>query len=94
MNIYEVIKKPLITEKSTIEKDTKGIVAFQVHRDANKFEIKEAVETLFKVKVVSVNTAVVSGKVKRHGRHIGKRSNWKKAFITLKEGSSIEFFEA
>jgi large subunit ribosomal protein L23 len=93
MNIYDVIKKPLITEKSTTEKDLKGIVAFQVHKDANKHEIKEAVESLFKVKVENVNTVVLAGKIKRHGRHFGKRTNWKKAYVTLKEGSTIEFFE-
>jgi large subunit ribosomal protein L23 len=93
MNIYDVIKKPLITEKTTIEKDSKGIVAFQVHRDANKLEIKEAAEKLFKVEVVEVRTVNVAGKVKRVGKNFGKRSNWKKAYVTLKEGSSVDFFE-
>jgi large subunit ribosomal protein L23 len=93
MNIYDVIKKPLITEKTTIEKDSKGIVAFQVHRDANKLEIKEAAEKLFKVEVVDVRTVNVAGKVKRVGKNFGKRSNWKKAYVTLKEGSSVDFFE-
>jgi len=93
MNIYDVIKKPLITEKTTIEKDSKGIVAFQVHRDANKLEIKEAAEKLFKVEVVEVRTVNVAGKVKRVGKSFGKRSNWKKAYVTLKEGSSVDFFE-
>lgn len=93
MNIYDVIKKPLITEKTTIEKENKGIVAFQVHRDANKLEIKEAAEKLFKVEVVDVRTVNVAGKVKRVGKSIGKRSNWKKAYVTLKEGSSVDFFE-
>ncbi|MRR56729.1 MAG: 50S ribosomal protein L23 [Deltaproteobacteria bacterium] len=93
MNIYDVIQKPLISEKTTIEKESKGIVAFQVHRDANKLEIKEAVEKLFKVDVVGVNTITVAGKVKRFGRHHGKRSNWKKAYVTLKEGSKVDFFE-
>jgi len=93
MNIYDVIQKPLISEKTTIEKESKGIVAFQVHRDANKLEIKEAVEKLFKVDVLDVNTITVAGKVKRFGRHHGKRSNWKKAYVTLKEGSKVDFFE-
>jgi large subunit ribosomal protein L23 len=93
MNIYDVIQKPLITEKSTVEKDSRGIVAFQVHRDANKLEIKEAVEKLFKIKVVDVNTINVAGKAKRFGKHFGKRSNWKKAYVTLKQGSSVDFFE-
>ncbi len=93
MNIYDVIKKPLITEKTTTEKDARNVVAFVVHRDANKIEIKESVEKLFKVEVTAVKTATVAGKVKRVGRTVGKRSNWKKAYVTLKEGSSVDFFE-
>jgi large subunit ribosomal protein L23 len=93
MNIYDVIKKPLVTEKTTIEKDAKNVVAFVVHRDANKIEIKESVEKLFKVQVESVKTATIAGKVKRAGRQVGKRANWKKAYVTLKEGSSVDFFE-
>jgi len=93
MNIYDVIKKPLITEKTTAEKDARNVVAFVVDRDANKIEIKESVEKLFKVKVASVKTATVAGKVKRVGRNVGKRSNWKKAYVTLQEGSSVDFFE-
>lgn len=94
MNIYDVIKKPLITEKTTIEKDVKRIIALQVHIDANKLEIKAAVEKLFKVNVKNVNTSNVAGKIKRVGKHFGKRSNWKKAYVTLTEGSSVDFFEA
>lgn len=93
MNIYDVIKKPLVTEKTTIEKDARNIIAFEVNRAANKIEIKEAVEKLFKVEVTAVKTVTVAGKVKRVGRNIGKRSNWKKAYVTLKEGSSVDFFE-
>jgi len=93
MNIYDVIKKPLVTEKSTIAKDTNNVVAFVVNRDANKIEIKGAAEKLFNVKVDSVRTANVAGKVKRAGKSVGKRSNWKKAFVTLQEGSNIDFFE-
>ncbi len=93
MNIYDVIKKPLITEKTTAEKDARNVVAFVVHRDANKIEIKESVEKLFKVEVTAVKTATVAGKVKRVGRQVGKRSNWKKAYVTLKEGCSVDFFE-
>jgi large subunit ribosomal protein L23 len=93
MNMYDVIKKPLVTEKTTIEKDAKNVVAFVVHRDANKIEIKESVEKLFKVQVESVKTATIAGKVKRAGRQVGKRANWKKAYVTLKEGSSVDFFE-
>jgi len=93
MNIYDVIKKPLVTEKTTLEKDARNIIAFEVNRDANKIEIKDAVEKLFNVEVSTVKTINVPGKVKRFGRNIGKRSNWKKAYVTLKEGSNVDFFE-
>ena len=93
MNIYDVIKKPLITEKTTTEKDARNIIAFVVHRDANKIEIKESVEKLFKAEVIAVKTAMVAGKVKRVGKQLGKRANWKKAYVTLKEGSNVDFFE-
>jgi len=93
MNIFDVIKKPLVTEKTTLEKDAKNIISFAVNSDANKIEIKEAVEKFFKVEVVNVNTINVAGKNKRVGRKIGKRSNWKKAYVTLKEGSTVDFFE-
>jgi large subunit ribosomal protein L23 len=93
MNIYEVIKRPLVTEKTTLEKDAKNIIAFEIDRDANKIEVKEAVETIFKVEVVEVNTINIAGKKKRVGKNIGKRSNWKKAYVTLKEGSKVDFFE-
>lgn len=93
MNIYDVIEKPLVTEKTSLEKDANNVVAFVVNRDANKIEIKEAVEKFFKVDVEAVKTVNVAGKVKRFGRHVGKRSNWKKAYVTLKEGSNVDFFE-
>ena len=93
MIIYDVIKKPLVTEKSATEKDAHNVVAFVVDRDANKIEIKQSVEKLFKVAVSSVKTVNVAGKTKRVGKNIGKRSNWKKAYVTLKEGSNIDFFE-
>lgn len=93
MIIYDVIKKPLITEKATLAKDNQNVVAFVVNRDANKIEIKEAAEKLFKVEVSAVRTINVAGKVKRAGKSVGKRSNWKKAYVTLKEGSNVDFFE-
>jgi large subunit ribosomal protein L23 len=93
MNLYDVIKKPLLTEKTTLEKDNKNVVSFVVASDANKIEIKEAVQQLFKVEVTRVHTVVVPGKFKRVGKTSGKRSNWKKAYVTLKEGSNIDFFE-
>lgn len=93
MNIYDVIKKPLITEKTTLQKDEKNVVAVVVNNDANKIQIKQAAEKLFKVEVNGVRTVNMAGKVKRTGRNIGKRSNWKKAYISLSEGSTIDFFE-
>jgi large subunit ribosomal protein L23 len=94
MNIYDVIKKPLVTEKTTVEKDEKNVIAFVVNGAANKIEIKAAVEQLFNAQVASVNTVKVAGKTKRTNRGMGKRSNWKKAYVTLKEGSNVDFFEA
>ncbi len=93
MNIYDVIKKPLITEKTTLEKDSKNVVAVVVNSYANKIQIKHAAEKLFKVDVKAVRTINMAGKVKRTGKNIGKRSNWKKAYISLNVGSNIDFFE-
>jgi large subunit ribosomal protein L23 len=93
MNIYQVIKKPFVTEKSTLAKDDHNVVAFIVNRDANKIEIKTATEQLFNVKVAGVRTVTVAGKMKRFGKTMGKRSNWKKAYVTLQEGSNVDFFE-
>jgi large subunit ribosomal protein L23 len=93
MNIYDVIKKPLITEKTTVEKDERNVIAFVVNRAANKIEIKAAVKQLFNAEVASVNTVNVAGKTKRSAKGMGKRSNWKKAYVTLKEGSNVDFFE-
>jgi large subunit ribosomal protein L23 len=93
MNIFDVIKKPLVTEKSTLEKDIRNVMAVVVNSSANKIQIKEAAEKLFKVEVKSVRTVNVAGKIKRMGKTIGKRSNWKKAYVTLREGSNIDFFE-
>lgn len=93
MNIYSVIKKPHVTEKTSLGSDENNTVAVVVDRDANKIEIKQAVEALFKVKVDAVRTVNVAGKVKRFGRNFGKKSNWKKAYVTLEKGQSIDFFE-
>ena len=89
----KIIVRPLITEKSTQQKEGNNQYVFEVHRDANKIEIQSAVERLFKVKVSQVRTSNVLGKVKRVGRKYGKRQDWKKATVTLKEGDRIEFFE-
>lgn len=88
-----IILRPLITEKTTQQKEDNHQYVFEVHRDANKIEIKSAVEQLFKVRVIKVRTINVLGKVKRLGRKYGKRPDWKKAIVTLKEGDRIEFFE-
>jgi large subunit ribosomal protein L23 len=94
MNVNDVIQAPLITEKATILKDDHHTVCFRVAASANKTEIKTAVEKLFGVKVASVRTIRMDGKLKRYGRFEGKRANWKKAFVTLREGEQmIEFFE-
>ncbi len=93
MDQYRIIRRPIITEKGTILKDENNQVVFEVARDANKSEIKKAVETLFKVSVVSVRTQNRPGKRKRMGRTLGRRRNWKKAIITLKQGSRVDFFE-
>jgi large subunit ribosomal protein L23 len=92
---HQVIVAPLITEKSTLLKERKGILAFRVDRRANKVEIRQAVEKLFKVKVASVRTQNVHGKEKRVGRFVGRRPDWKKAYVTLKPGEKpVEYFEA
>jgi large subunit ribosomal protein L23 len=93
MNIYSVIKKPHVTEKTSLGADASNTVSVVVDKDANKIEIKQAMESLFKVKVADVRTVTVAGKVKRSGKTSGKRSNWKKAYVTLQEGQSIDFFE-
>ena len=93
MNIYSVIKKPHVTEKSSLGSDSTNTVSLVVDREANKIEIKQAVETLFKVQVSDVRTVNVAGKMKRFGKTTAKRSNWKKAYVTLQEGQSIDFFE-
>jgi len=90
--LHQILKRPLITEKSSQQKELANVVAFEVARDANKIEIKQAVEKAFDVKVDCVNTVLVAGKVKRVGRNIGKRGNWKKAYVTLAEGHDIDLF--
>jgi len=90
--LHQIIKKPLITEKTSFQKEEGRVVAFEVALDSNKIEIKQAVEKAFDVKVTNVNTVLMAGKVKRVGLRFGKRSNWKKAYVTLAEGSNIDFF--
>lgn len=93
MTPYEIIKRPLITEKSTIQKEASNQVCFEVDRKANRIEIRQAVEKLFNVKVADVRTLQVKGKIKRRGRIVGKRKDWKKANVKLMPGERIEFFE-
>ena len=89
----KIIRRPWITEKSTRQKEEGGQYVFEVHRDANKIEIQSAIERAFKVKVLQVRTSNVMGKMKRLGKRYGKRPDWKKAIITLREGDRIDFFE-
>ena len=90
---HQIIRRPLVTEKSTQQKEKGNQYAFEVDPKANKIEIQSAVERLFKVTVFQVRTCGVMGKVKRLGRKSGKRPDWKKAIVTLKEGDRIDFFE-
>jgi large subunit ribosomal protein L23 len=89
--LHQIIKRPLITEKSNLLREAGQTVTFEVARDANKIEIKQAIEQAFKVKVGDVRTMVTAGKAKRVGRTVGKRSKVKKAYVTLAEGT-IDFF--
>lgn len=90
---YRIIRRPIITEKGTTLKDANNQVVFEVELGANKPQIRKAVEKIFKVTVLSVQTQNRSGKRKRLGRTMGRRKNWKKAIVTLKEGDRVEFFE-
>ena len=93
-NLYDVIRRPLITEKSNVLKETQATLCFEVHRDATKPEIKKAVESFFNVKVANVRVANVHGKVKRQGRYSGRRPDWKKAYVVLAAGEKmVEFFD-
>jgi large subunit ribosomal protein L23 len=93
MNPYVIIKRPLITEKTSQGKEAKNAYAFRVDRRANKIEIKQAIEQIFKVKVNQVNVATLPGKSRRFGMHIKSKQPWKKAVVTLKPGDRIEIYE-
>jgi len=93
VDIYQVIREPHITEKANIQKSETNQVTFNVHRGANKIEIRKAVETLLKTKVLDVRTMNVRGKHRRMGKTMGRRPHWKKAIVRLAPGQSIEFFE-
>lgn len=92
MELWEVLRKPIVTEKSTVLQEQNKYV-FAVATDANKAQIKQAVEKAFDVTVKSVNVMSVHGKMRRIGRHAGHQSDWKKAVVTLLPGQKIEFFE-
>lgn len=93
MELHSIIKRPLVTEKSTSARDEANTYIFEVDKRANKIEIGNAVEKIFKVKVVDVRTMNMNGKKKRMGRILGQKSDWKKAIVTLAEGNTIEIFE-
>lgn len=93
MIAIDIIRRPLITEKTTIQKDELNQVSFEVAPKANRVEIKRAVEDVFNVRVAAVRTMQVSGKLKRRGRILGRRRSWKKAVVKLMPGERIEFFE-
>ena len=90
---YDIIKRPVITEKTNIQKEISNQVTFEVDRRANRIEIQRAIENIFNVRVAGVRTMQVKGKVKQRGRILGKRRDWKKAIVTLRPGERIDFFE-
>lgn len=93
MNIKDIIRKPIITEKATFMKTNHNVYVFEVERKCNKIEIKKAVEDFFKVTVTDVRTYITHGKTRTRGRFSGRRPDWKRAIVQLKDGDTIEFFE-
>ncbi|MFZ5563359.1 MAG: 50S ribosomal protein L23 [Thermodesulfobacteriota bacterium] len=93
MVFHDLIRRPLTTEKTTLQKESANQVTFEVDKRANRVEIKQAVEKVFNTKVAEVHTLTVKGKKKRMGRHLGKRRDWKKAVVKLMPGERIDFFE-
>ena len=91
--LRDILRRPLITEKSAYQMNLENTYLFEVGLEANKLQIKDAVERYFGVEVSDVRTLIARGKSKRFGRHTGKRSNWKKAYVKLAEGHSLNFFE-
>jgi large subunit ribosomal protein L23 len=89
MKLTEVIRRPITTEKTTVIREDGRTLVFQVANDANKIDIRRAVEQLFGTKVESVRTSLAHGKVKRQGRYMGRRSDWKKAYVKLRDGEKI-----
>lgn len=93
MREYDIIRGPVVTEKTTLQKELNNQITFKVDKRANRVEIKDAVEKNFNTKVKQVRTVQVKGKVKQRGRIMGKRKDWKKAIVTLMPGQRIDFFE-
>jgi large subunit ribosomal protein L23 len=93
MNLHDVIRRPLVTEKSTVGRETNNLVALAVDPRATKHDIQRAVEMLFEVKVLSVRTMRMAPKLRRVGKGQGRKPEWKKALVKLAEGQTIEFFE-
>ena len=94
MRTQDIVRRPLITEKSTEQREEKNVIAFEVARDANKIQVKRAVEAQFKVRVAELRISNCHGKVRRQGRFVGRRPDWKKAYVRLAEGEKpIELFE-
>jgi large subunit ribosomal protein L23 len=89
MNVFDVIRRPIITEKGHTKKEAERTLCFEVHPEANKIEIKAAVETVFKVKVAEVRTSLSAGKLRRRGRFTGYGSDWKKAYVRLRAGQKV-----
>ena len=92
MKLTDVIRRPLVTEKTTVMKEAGKTVVFEVSKDANKIDIRRAIEKLLGAKVSEVRTSITRGKLKRQGRHVGRRSDWKKAYVTLKAGEKLPDF--
>ncbi|UCG65062.1 MAG: 50S ribosomal protein L23 [Deltaproteobacteria bacterium] len=93
MDSYQVLKRPLVTEKGTKQKEQSNQIAFEVDRRANKILVRNAVENIFKVKVLGVKVINVKGKERRIGKNVGKKPDWKKAIVRIAPGETIEFFE-
>jgi len=93
MDFYRIIKRPLITEKATKQKEQVNQLTFEVDRHANKILVRNAIENIFKVKVLSVTVINVKGKKRMVGRNVGRKPDWKKAIVRLAPGENIEFFE-
>lgn len=93
MNISDILIRPIITEKTTTQLNGASTYAFEVGTAANKIQIKQAIESFYGVEVADVRTLVVRGKTKRRGRHLGKRNNWKKAYVRLADGLTLPIYE-